>query len=90
MIAETATLRNITLHGAEPKIGLGTDEGLVVYRIKKGVHDDTIGEFLNRGVRVAGQRTVSPDGERQLWADDIELVETLDPASGEERHTENG
>jgi hypothetical protein len=69
------TLRNIKLHGDAPQIGVETDEDFLLLSIQKGVHDDAIGTLLNRQVRVTGRRTLSGSGERQLWADDIELAE---------------
>lgn len=69
------TLRNIKLQGEDPQIGIETEEDFFVLRINKGVHDDTIGAMLNRQVRVAGRRTISGSGERQNWADDVELAE---------------
>jgi hypothetical protein len=69
------TLRNIKLQGDDPTIGIETDEEFVLLRIKKGVHDDTVGALLNRQVRVTGRRIVSGSGEPQKWADDIEGAE---------------
>ena len=74
-IAVTGTLKNVTLRGDEPKIGLDTEDGFKQYRIEKGAHDDTIGPKLNRVVSVTGRRRRNEAGELHDWADDIALLE---------------
>lgn len=68
-------LKSINLRGAEPRIGVDTPEGVRVFRIAKGEHDDTIGPKLNQNVRIVGMRRVNDDGEAAEWADDVLLLE---------------
>lgn len=68
-------LKSINLRGAEPRIGVDTPEGVRVFRIAKGEHDDTIGPKLNQSVRIMGMRRVNDDGEAAEWADDVLLLE---------------
>lgn len=67
-------LKSVNLRD-DPKIGVDTAEGVRVFRIVKGEHDDTIGSKLNRSVRVMGMRRVDEDGEARDWADDVLLLE---------------
>lgn len=71
----TGTLKNVTLRGNAPKIGLDTTEGYQEFLIAKGEHDDTIGPKLNRSVRVTGRRKRNDAGELNNWAEDIALLE---------------
>jgi hypothetical protein len=75
-------LKSVNLRD-DPKIGIDTAEGVRVFRIVKGEHDDTIGSKLNRSVRVIGKRRVDEDGEARDWADDVLLLEDAhgDPAA---------
>ncbi len=75
-------LKSINLRGMEPKLGIDEPDGLHIFRIAKGEHDDTIGPKLNRLVRITGTRRVNEDGEAADWADNITL---LDDDAGESR-----
>jgi hypothetical protein len=68
-------LKSVNLRGDEPKIGVETVDGVHVFRIAKGEHDDTIGPKLNRSVRIMGMRRVNEDGEAAEWAEDVLLLE---------------